>query len=245
MNIVMDPPPSHSRSLSASSAHSGNSLFPPPPHYNYNVPKSPSALSTRSNRSPPFPGMGLPSSPRPSEPRSPMSPPMSARSFGTFIDSEPSTPAYSPRMGSTWDNSTLVLLSPVSSVSSTQGEPAWQMMPPIQKPPKRMTRHKVHPPLTKEVSLGAALASFPVTPVTPELATEDTAATKEVEEDVEAEKKAEEEQKTQAAPRRERLTARMKSLLRRRTENNNKKKAEKKKAYIELDRVETVHWTEL
>jgi hypothetical protein len=234
---MMEPPTSHLRSLSASSVHSGNSLFPP--SSNHGVPRSPSALSTRSSRSPPFPGMGLPTSPRPGEPRSPMSPPMSAKSFGTWIDSEPSTPAYSPRMGSTWDNSTLVLLSPVSSVSSSPAEPEWQMMAPIQKPPKkRMTRHKPQPSLTREISLGAALSSWPVASVAAETPKENCPPV----EEEETEKQKEEDQKAQTAPL-DRLATRVKSLLRRKTVAN--KKNEKKKGYYELDRVETTHWTEL
>ncbi|PSN71772.1 hypothetical protein BS50DRAFT_235645 [Corynespora cassiicola Philippines] len=62
----------------------------------------------------------------------PMSPPMSARSVGTFIDSEPSTPACSPRIG--FDNSTLVLLSPMSA-SQPENEPRWDMVTPVPKSP--------------------------------------------------------------------------------------------------------------
>jgi len=115
------------------------------------------------------------------------------------------------------------------------------MMAPIQKPPKRMTRHKVQPSLTKEVSLGAALSSWPTTPVIPEIREESCTPVKEGKEEDEEEKKVEEEPKTPTTTR-ERLTTRMKSLLRRRTE---KRKAEKKQRYFELDRVETTHWTEL
>jgi hypothetical protein len=104
-----------------------------------------------------------------------------------------------------------------------------------------MTRHKVQPPLTKEVSLGAALSSWPTTPVVPEIREEGIAPVKEEKEEADEEKKDEEEPKTPASTR-ERLTTRMKSLLRRRTD---KKKAEKKQRYFELDRVETTHWTEL
>jgi prophage antirepressor-like protein len=105
-----------------------------------------------------------------------------------------------------------------------------------------MTRHKVQPSLTKEVSLGAALSSWPTTPVVPEIREEGCTPVKEEEEEEEKKaEKVEEEPKTPATTR-ERLTTRMKSLLRRRTD---KKKAEKKERYFELDRVETTHWTEL
>lgn len=156
-------------------------------------------------------------------------------------------------MGSTWDNSTLVLLSPVSSAASSPTEPAWQMMTPIQKPPKRMTRHKPQPSLVKEISLGAALSSWPSPSVAPGIREEEPSSEKPA---VDAEEEKEnagdeakpdgaEQQKTQAQPL-ERLTTRMKSLLRRRSENSARKRAEKKqKWYLELDRVETTHWTEL
>lgn len=64
----------------------------------------------------------------------PLSPPMSARSFGTVIDSEPSTPAYSPRMDYDWDGSSLVLLRPMTSSSepASPSEPAWDMLSPVQ-----------------------------------------------------------------------------------------------------------------
>jgi hypothetical protein len=81
-------------------------------------------------------GISLPDAyngyPNPRSP-GPMSPPMSARSFGTIIDSAPSTPAYSPRMDYEWNTSTLVLLRPLSSSSepSSPTEPAWDMIQPI------------------------------------------------------------------------------------------------------------------
>jgi hypothetical protein len=81
-------------------------------------------------------GISLPDAhigyPNPRSP-GPMSPPMSARSFGTIIDSAPSTPAYSPRMDYEWNTSTLVLLRPMSSSSepSSPTEPAWDMIQPM------------------------------------------------------------------------------------------------------------------
>lgn len=62
---------------------------------------------------------------------------MSAKSFGTFIDSAPSTPAYSPRQeGGEWGNSQITILRPMSSSSlpSSPTEPAWEMMAPIKQP---------------------------------------------------------------------------------------------------------------
>lgn len=177
---------------------------------------------------------------------------MSARSFGTFIDSEPSTPAYSPRTGSSWDGSTLVLLSPVSSAASSPTEPAWQMM----KPPKRMTRHKPQPSLKKEISLGAAMSGTPVVPAireeeaTPEKKEKQDTLSEDEKENAPNEKQPEttDQEKTLSQPL-ERLTTRMKSLLRQRSETNAKRRAEKmekkQKRYLELDRVETTHWTEL
>ncbi|KAF3037951.1 hypothetical protein E8E12_005520 [Didymella heteroderae] len=67
----------------------------------------------------------------------PMSPPMSAKSFGTFIDSAPSTPAYSPRQGGgEWGNSQITILRPMSSSSlpSSPTEPTWEMMAPVKQP---------------------------------------------------------------------------------------------------------------
>jgi len=92
-------------------------------------------------------------------PRSPgpMSPPMSARSFGTIIDSAPSTPAYSPRMDYEWNTSTLVLLRPLSSSSepSSPSEPAWDMIQPVetthQSPIQSGTSQKKSPVMVEEM----------------------------------------------------------------------------------------------
>ncbi|KAJ4292623.1 hypothetical protein N0V90_009286 [Kalmusia sp. IMI 367209] len=171
----------------------------------------------------------------------PMSPPMSARSFGTFIDSEPSTPAYSPRMGSNWDDSTLVLLPPIRSNDSSPREPAWDMMIPLQKPPKkRFSRHKPKLSISKDVPVNASLSSHPVNTIQEETQKENHRPAEE-----EQEKKEEEdddEQSAQSDPL-GKLASRMKSLLRRRS--NGEKKEKRARNYYELDRVETVHWTEL
>ncbi|KAF2637388.1 hypothetical protein P280DRAFT_101629 [Massarina eburnea CBS 473.64] len=121
------------RSTSVSSSTGRTSLFPP--LSDHGMPKSPSPRSP-DGKLLPHRFSGLPPSPRPSGPLTPKTPPMSAKSFGTFIDSEPSTPARSPRTGSSWDNSTLVLLTPVPS-PSTPAEPPWDMVVPMQEPPKR------------------------------------------------------------------------------------------------------------
>lgn len=105
------------------------------------MPKAPRALSPeRSHR---FSTIILPNSPAESSPMTPqsagpMSPPMSARSFGTFIDSAPSTPAYSPRqVGDEWDQSTIAILRPMSSSSapSSPTEPDWEMVSPLKQQP--------------------------------------------------------------------------------------------------------------
>lgn len=164
---------------------------------------------------------------------------MSAKSFGTFIDSEPSTPAYSPRMGSTWDGSTLVLLSPVSSVSSSPMEPVWEMMTPLQQPPKKSLRHRTKPSLTKPVPATSALSSHPIKAVQPESQKENQAPPEE-----ETEQQTTEETPPQVAPL-EKLATRMKSLLRRKMSSEKKSEKRRKGYYYELDRIEDVHWTEM
>ncbi|KAI4610686.1 hypothetical protein J4E83_008300 [Alternaria metachromatica] len=97
-------------------------------------------------------------------------PPMSAKSFGTFIDSEPSTPAYSPRMDHQWDDSSVVLVRPMSSSSepSSPTEPVWRMLQPlpVKAPPKpkaSAVRPQSKEPVTsaKEISSQTSLASHP------------------------------------------------------------------------------------
>ncbi|KAJ4338770.1 hypothetical protein N0V87_003685 [Didymella glomerata] len=110
------------------------------PLSSHGMPKAPRALSPeRPHR---FSAIVLPNSPGESSPMTPlspgpMSPPMSAKSFGTFIDSAPSTPAYSPRQeGGDWGNSQITILRPMSSSSlpSSPTEPAWEMMAPVKQP---------------------------------------------------------------------------------------------------------------
>ncbi|UPX13121.1 uncharacterized protein EKO05_0003647 [Ascochyta rabiei] len=106
------------------------------PLSSHGMPKAPRALSPeRPHR---FSAFILPDSPAESSSMNPispgpMSPPMSAKSFGTFIDSAPSTPAYSPRQADEeWDLSQIAILRPMSSSSapSSPTEPAWEMMAP-------------------------------------------------------------------------------------------------------------------
>ncbi|KAG9200150.1 hypothetical protein G6514_007504 [Epicoccum nigrum] len=110
------------------------------PLSSHGMPKAPRALSPeRQHR---FSAIVLPNSPSGSSPMTPlspgpMSPPMSAKSFGTFIDSAPSTPAYSPReVGGEWCSSQITILRPMSSSSlpSSPTEPDWEMMAPAKQP---------------------------------------------------------------------------------------------------------------
>lgn len=110
------------------------------PLSSHGMPKAPRALSPeRPHR---FSAIILPSPPAESSPMTPqspgpMSPPMSAKSFGTFIDSTPSTPAYSPRHeGGEWGQSHITILRPMSSSSlpSSPTEPAWEMLTPVKQP---------------------------------------------------------------------------------------------------------------
>ncbi|KAL5375581.1 hypothetical protein PMIN06_011495 [Paraphaeosphaeria minitans] len=232
----------------------------------HGMPKEPSLLSPNSLVTPHHRFSGLPPSPRPSysEPRSPFppmspmpalspstprpkSPPMSAKSFGTLIDSEPSTPAYSPHQGSSWDGSTLVLLPHVKAGDVTPGEPAWDMLVPLQKPPKkRFSRHKAKSLIGKEMAAHAhahaPVPSHPVVSIQEEepqkekhVAAEEEQGTKEGERE-----KKEEEQPPQDSLGK--LTSRVKNLLKRK---NPAEKKERKRNYYEIERVETVHWTEL
>ncbi|KAK3201802.1 hypothetical protein GRF29_164g761457 [Pseudopithomyces chartarum] len=201
---------------------------------------------------------GLPPSPRPSEPRSPlppvspmpalspsfsgpMSPPMSAKSFGTLIDSEPSTPAYSPRMGSNWDSSTLVLLPPVKSSDPSPHEPKWEMLVPLQKPPKkRFSRHKPKMSVSKDVPVITSVSSHPAKPIPINTIQEEKPKENHAPVEEEKESKDAEGESVQSDPL-GKLALRMKSLLKRRSNGEKKEK----KPRFELDRVETVHWTEL
>lgn len=110
------------------------------PLSSHGMPKAPRALSPeRPHRFSAFDSPNSPSGSSPMTPLSPgpMSPPMSAKSFGTFIDSAPSTPAYSPReLGGEWCSSQITILRPMSSSSlpTSPTEPSWEMMAPAKQP---------------------------------------------------------------------------------------------------------------
>lgn len=191
----------------------------------------------------------------------PMSPPMSARSIGTFIDSEPSTPAYSPRMDHDWDNSTLVLLRPMSTCSEpgSPSEPIWEMMKPLDKTqqaplPLRVDR-KDPAIFTREMAPPPRIASPPTGRTRqPQLRKvslqhEDVAPIRK-KEHVHKEEKDEAGLDEAGGPSANtgaplgKLASKMKSMLRRKSTGDKKKeKKEKEKDYY--DPVETVHWTEM
>jgi pyruvate dehydrogenase phosphatase len=187
---------------------------------------------------------------------------MSAKSFGTFIDSEPSTPAYSPRMDHDWDSSTLVLLRPTSSSSepASPTEPTWDMIVapkrPQQAPDTFTTSRKKPSIVTREMSIGTRLAAPPikkvksarktkpgkeVTIVGPYQEEDDDEPHKEDNYEVKA--PLQEPNENSAAPF-GKLASKMKLMLRRRSTGDKKKeKKEKEKDYY--DPVEDVHWTEM
>jgi pyruvate dehydrogenase phosphatase len=195
-------------------------------------------------------------------PRTPglMSPPMSARSFGTFIDSEPSTPAYSPRMDYEWDHSNTVLLRPMSSSSepSSPSEPVWDMIKPMeviqQAPAPLRTTRKGPTVLMREVPPGPRLASPPpkrvklppksrtVIPVEVYRPSPQVNDLQLKEQSNEVKVPREQPTTTSTAPF-GKLASRMKMMLRRKSTNDGKKKEKKEKDYY--DPVEDIHWTEM
>ncbi|KAF2868553.1 phosphatase 2C-like domain-containing protein [Massariosphaeria phaeospora] len=228
--------------LSASSTSSRGRFFLP--LSSHGMPKTPTASSPGSSIRPHrFSTMEFPS-----PPTSPMSPPMSAKSFGTFIDSEPSTPAYSPRIGWGGDSSTLVLLSPVASPVSTAPssppEPSWQMMTPLKKSKRAFTKKRVPPPIIHEITVGAPLSSHPVKPAEAQPQKENLPLASS-NKDAGPEADSDGEPKTAdvpAAPQGK--LARIKSALRRKTASE-KKPEKRRRGYHELQRMETVHWSEM
>ena len=208
----------------------------------HGLPKPPPGPTLRPHR---FSTMGSPS-PVPSHVSSPpltpgpFSPPMSAKSFGTFIDSEPSTPAYSPRQGTGWDSSTLMLLSPArSSAPSSPAEPEWEMMMPLQQPKTILKKPRVMPPPTvTEISTATSLSSRITKPLLGDVQKENQPPTEETDE----ERRAREEQAAHAPLGT--LVTRMKSMLRRKTANE-KKSEKKRRRYQDLERMDTMHWTEM
>jgi hypothetical protein len=188
----------------------------------------------------------------------PMSPPMSARSFGTFIDSEPSTPAYSPRMDYDWDSSTLVLLRPMSSSSepSSPTEPVWDMVKPTKSPQQTSgplpIRHKSPSLGTNKTFSGTQLAPPPTKRTKSTLKPKpleqikfpDTVPTEggKLHDEANATKSPTEHPTGNSAAPLGKLASKMKSMLRRRSAHD-KKKEKKEKDYY--DPVEVVHWTEM
>jgi pyruvate dehydrogenase phosphatase len=202
----------------------------------------------------------------------PMSPPMSARSFGTFIDSEPSTPAYSPRMDHEWDNnSTLVLLRPMSSCSepASPTEPVWDMIKPFERSPPAAVplkaRRKERTVVMREMALSPRLEAPPTkrarspakrarSPPQPRAFVPAQPIDAAHKENIFA---AKDESNRLKPPTGQsmgmstaplgKLASRMKLMLRRRSTTDEKKakKAKKEKEKDYYDPVEDVHWTEM
>ncbi|KAH9863866.1 hypothetical protein J1614_009798 [Plenodomus biglobosus] len=198
-----------------------------------------------------FPSPKLPKSPHSS---GPMSPPMSAKSFGTFIDSEPSTPAYSPRMDQTWDSSTVVLMRPMSSTSepSTPTEPAWDMVAPVKAPPRYptpMSRAKVPTIVHKEmlpqppIQPGAYKRPRDIHVVNLNQRDDDTLKVTNIEHDDPPKSKEAGSLSPSMAPF-NKLASKMRLMLRRKN-TDVKKKEKKKREWEDVDRLEDVHWTEM
>ncbi|KAF2006497.1 hypothetical protein P154DRAFT_517578 [Amniculicola lignicola CBS 123094] len=211
----------------------------------------------------------------PMSPGSPiMLPPMSAKSFGTFIDSAPSSPAYSPRLPwSHGDSSTLLLLSPASTAPSFP-EPEWDMVTPARPSAQRVTKNNSYS-RSHHVSRSTSLSSQPMKPLREESQKENhpprreesqkenhpprrEESKEEPTEEPETEEKIEEQQ-PRVVPL-GRLATRMKSMLRRKPAGgkpaggkpaNGKptsgKKSEKKKRYQEeyYQVGEQSHWTDM
>lgn len=246
-----------------SPASLGNSIHRP--LSTHGLPKQPRSVSLErphrfSARSYPPPTLAhTPLTPNMSGPMSP--PPMSAKSFGTFIDSEPSTPAYSPRIGGGWDNSSVVLVRPTSSSSepASPTEPVWRMLQPLPaKPPskpkpkstpvvpppkasavvaKEISSHTSHP--TKEIRHISRPTDFKLADLSQQHYPPEC-------EDIEPdpEKPGEHNASTPTSAAFGKLASKMKLMLRRKN-TNAKKKEKKKREYEDVDRIEDVHWTEM
>lgn len=187
---------------------------------------------------------------------------MSAKSFGTFIDSEPSTPAYSPRMDNEWNNSSVVLVRPMSSSSepSSPVEPVWRMLKPL--PPKGPPKTKSSPIVPqsqapavdpKEITSNTSLSSHPTKqakhishPQEFKLADLSQQHYPPKCEDIQPTEDKPEEQKagTPTSATFSKITSKVKLILRRKNTNTTKKE-KKKRHYEEVDRIEDVHWTEM
>jgi len=224
-------------------------------------PERPHRFSAKSTKSYPPPALvHTPMTPQSLGPMSP--PPMSAKSFGTFIDSEPSTPAYSPRMDHQWDDSSVVLVRPMSSSSepSSPTEPVWRMLQPlpVKAPPKpkaSTVRAQSKEPVSsaKEISSQTSLSSHPTKqasyvnrPHAIKLASLSQQDFPPKSEDI-PQGDVTSPQPTASTPTAAafgKLANKMKLMLRRKN-TNAKKKEKKKREYEEVDRIEDVHWTEM
>ncbi|KAL6705986.1 hypothetical protein ACN47E_006265 [Coniothyrium glycines] len=229
----------------------------------HGLPKEPRKMSPEGRHRSSTLGLPFPSSsgtPRSARSPEPMSPPMSAKSFGTFIDSEPCTPTYSPKMDNGWDSSTLVLLRPDSSSSepTSPTEPTWDMMVPIKVPSRTMlAANRLKQPTTtsKEICAATSLASHPPKnsklsnrpkdikiidmqpredPLRKQVATDGSYTAKTVDD---------ESSVTSPLPF-GKLASKMRFMLRRRS-TSDKKKPKKEKEQMEVDRLEDIHWTEM
>lgn len=130
-----------------------------------------------------------------------------------------------------------MLLPPVKSDDSSPHEPRWDMLVPLQKPPKkRFSRHKPKTSISKETSANVSLSSHPVKTIQEEPQKENSPPVEE-----EQEKKDVEEDPVQTDPL-GKLATRMKTLWKRRSNSERKEKIRQR---WEVERVETVHWTEL
>lgn len=224
-------------------------------------PERPHRFSAKS-----FPPPTLAHTPMTPDMSGPMSPPpMSAKSFGTFIDSEPSTPAYSPRIGTEWNNSSVLLVRPTSSSSepASPGEPVWRMLKPLpvkappkpkQKPTSVVSQSMASAVGTKEVSSNMSLYSHHTKearhisrPTEFKLADLSQQNYPPKCEDIELsadEKPGEQNGGTPTSAAFGRLASKMKLMLRRKN-NDTKKKEKKQRHYEEVDRIEDKHWTEM
>ncbi|KAF2259809.1 hypothetical protein CC78DRAFT_585573 [Lojkania enalia] len=250
--------------LSASTIGSRRNKFFAPLS-NHGMPKAPAPLSPEGSiRSHRFESLSSPRSIRTrttsitSPPMTPMSfqsalqsPPMSAKSFSTFIESEPSTPGFSPRISpENWNDSSILLLSPVSSAPSSPPEPEWEMMTPSRNRNRSM---KDAPTMVSPMMSPAHGLRIPEIPISSppvktrvlESQTENILPTaSESHPNADTEPKAEEEPPSSSAPL-GKLATRMKSILRRKTtsEKNESRRRRAREEYYYVG--EDSHWTEM
>lgn len=130
----------------------------------------------------------------------------------------------------------MMLMPPIKSSDPSPHEPKWDMLVPLQKPPrKRFSRHKPKTSLGRETAPTVPSPTYPAKRILEEPQKENQAPAGE-----EAEKRDEEEEPKQNDAL-GKLATRMKSLLKRRSNGEKKEKRPR----FEMERVETVHWTEL